>query len=95
MDLFSRRGVVSIPSEQVHVFTDIEVLAVCSTSLHQYEVGALFHGLAVVGPVPAFGSYIVPFVEFLSPTVENVGVELLNVLILLGFERIVDSVIVG
>ena len=70
-------------------------VAVGSLGFHIDEIGAFLHGLAVERSVP-FARGVVPRVYFLSPPVEDGGLELYDALIaLLCLVGVVDAVAIG
>ena len=86
--------VLAISPEQIHVFAEFIDDAVGAFGFYQHEIDTVFHILAARGAVPAF-FWISPIIELLSPSVEDIGVELRQTLVFLGLEDIVDAIAIG
>ena len=88
--LLGDRGSLGIATKQVDVFSDVVGLTIRSSGLDQYKVSTLFDIFPTVGAIPS-SIQIRPFIEFLSPSVEDGGTKLDNVLIFLDLNQSVAS----
>ena len=81
-------------AKQIHIFTDIVILAVSTFGLDDDEVDTVGHIAASRRAVPA-PSGVAPLVELMPLAVDNGGTELDDVLTSLGLIEVVVSVTVG